>query len=130
MLLRSSEDSKKLILREFRHPFLLFDLEYNTFIYQKIFKEKSERDYTINKMFNIGLLMYHYLFGRNPFEHEDLEFTIYLKTHLEEVPFPKSIHVNYSKKVEQFIQNCICGKFSSEQEVKRDAWVELNKINI
>ena len=38
MLLRSSEDSKKIILREFRYKFLIFDYEYNAFIYQKIYK--------------------------------------------------------------------------------------------
>jgi hypothetical protein len=68
----------------------------------------------LNKMFNIGTIVYHYLFGRNPFEHEDLEFTNYLKNNMTELPFPKSMPLNYSKKTQIFIENCILGKYHNE----------------
>jgi hypothetical protein len=129
MLLRS-EESRQLFLREFRYPELLIDHEYNSFIYRKVEKEYNEEDYVVNKMYNIGMIMYHYLFGRAPFEHEDLEVSLYLKTQLKELPFPKSLKADCSKKAQRFIQSCILGNLRILEEIREDPWVQLNKITI
>lgn len=74
--------------------------------------------------------MYEYLFGRVLFEHEDLEFTLYLKANLQEVPFPKTIQCGCSKKVQTFIENCVLAKYRTMEDIKHDPWIQLNKINI
>lgn len=69
-------------------------------------------------MYNIGLLIYYFLFGRALFEHDDLDFTIQLKSNLMAIPFPKSIHISYSKNVQLFIENCIVGKFKTIEDIR------------
>ena len=49
---------------------------------------------------------------------------------MKEVPFPKSIHINFSKKVQFFIEKCIVGEFKNKEDITNDPWIQLNKIQI
>ena len=54
-------------------------------------------------MYNIGMVMYAYLFGRPLFEHEDIEITIFLKENMKSIIFPEYFNIHYTKKTKLFI---------------------------
>lgn len=48
------------------------------------------------------MILYHFLFGRPPFDHEDFELIVEFKNSAK-IEFPNYMNVSYSKKFREFI---------------------------
>jgi phage terminase large subunit-like protein len=79
-------------------------------------------------MYNIGMLLYYFLFGRPLFDHEDVEISIHLKESIQEVPFPSHTKAIYTKKARLFIESCILGRFHHQEAVRQHPWINEASI--